>query len=426
MEYNHRGDGPKFNVKISRDEISCGSIKAALLEIKVILMNDFVKNIQIPVFKPLIEKEEIAAAVESLELGWLGMGSYAQQFESSIANVCELDSEAGHHVVAVSTGHAALHLSLMMMGVGPGDEVITPSFNNAADFQAIRACGADPVFVDIKEETLCIDADKVEELITDKTKCIICMDFDIFLCDHDAIQKISKRHGIPVLHDAAHSFGSFYKGRPIGNQHEYTMFSFDPVKTITCIDGGAIIVKGDDNLKNLQAKRLIGMTQPAERMYSNARAWTYNIEALGYRYHLANLHAAVGISQIKKLDDIRLSRQTTCNKYYEALKGISTISAPKGDFKQVNPFLYYIHVLDGRRDEFRSFLLSKGVDTGIHWQAGHNFSYFSECKRGSLEVTDKITREIVSLPLHSKMSQENIDHITNAVKEYASQQNNAN
>ena len=217
-------------------------------------MNDLVKHTQIPVFKPLIEKEEIAAAVESLELGWLGMGSYVQQFESSIANICELDSETGHHVVAVSTGHAALHLSLMMMGVGPGDEVITPSFNNAADFQAIRACGADPVFVDIKEETLCIDADKVEELITDKTKCIICMDYDIFLCDHDAIQKISKRYGIPVLHDAAHSFGSFYKGRPIGNQHDYTMFSFDPVKTVTCIDGGAIIVKGDDNLKNLQAK----------------------------------------------------------------------------------------------------------------------------------------------------------------------------
>ena len=112
---------------------------------------------QIPVFKPLIEKEEIAAAVESLKLGWLGMGSYVKKFEEAVAGVCQFSPEEERHVVAVSTGHAALHLSLLMIGVGQGDEVITPSFNNAADFQAIRACGADPVFVDIDEKTLSID-----------------------------------------------------------------------------------------------------------------------------------------------------------------------------------------------------------------------------------------------------------------------------
>ena len=174
---------------------------------------------QIPVFKPLIEKEEIAAAVESLELGWLGMGSYVKQFEDAVARVCQFLPDDDRHVVAVSTGHAALHLSLLMIGVGPGDEVITPSFNNAADFQAIRACGAEPVFVDINESTLCIDVDKVEELITEKTKCIVAMDYDIFICDHDKLSNICSRTGIPVLHDA-HSFGSGYKGRPIGNQHQ--------------------------------------------------------------------------------------------------------------------------------------------------------------------------------------------------------------
>ena len=137
-------------------------------------------NSQIPVFKPLIEKEDIAAAVQSLELGWLGMGSYVQQFEEAVADVCDLPPNSNKYVVAVSTGHAALHLALLMIGVGPGDEVITPSFNNAADFQAIRACGAEPVFVDIYEDTLCIDPSKIEEMITEKTKCIIAMDYDIF------------------------------------------------------------------------------------------------------------------------------------------------------------------------------------------------------------------------------------------------------
>lgn len=379
-------------------------------------MKEKTQNMQIPVFKPLIEKEEIAAAVESLELGWLGMGSYVQDFEVAVAAVCEFDPAEDRQVVAVSTGHAALHLSLLMIGVGPGDEVITPSFNNAADFQAIRACGAEPVFVDIREDTLCIDVEKIEALITSKTKCIIGMDYDIFLCDHDALRDISERRGIPVLHDAAHSFGSFYKGRPTGNQHDYTMFSFDPVKTITCIDGGAIVIKGEAQLKRFQAMRLIGMTQPAKQMYTNSRAWTYDIEELGFRYHMANLHAAIGVSQIKKLDDIRSSRQKACIRYYEELKGIDHIRAPKGNFGEVNPFLYYIHILNGRRTEFREYLREHGVDTGIHWQSGHTFTYFKNCRRNSLAVTEKIAEEIVSLPLHSKMPQAAIDKIISVIK----------
>ena len=373
---------------------------------------------QIPVFKPLIEQEEIAAAVESLELGWLGMGSYVKQFEEAVADVCELSTDSNRHVVAVSTGHAALHLSLLMMGVGPGDEVVTPSFNNAADFQAIRACGAEPVFVDIDESTLCIDPGKIEELITDKTKCIIAMDYDIFICDHDSLALLSRRTGIPILHDAAHSFGSSYKGRPIGNQHQYTMFSFDPVKTVTCIDGGAIVVSSETSVKRLQAKRLIGMNQPAAQMYTNSRAWTYDMEELGFRYHMANLHAAIGVSQINKIDEIRKTRQQVCKRYHEELSNLDWIVAPKGDFDAVNPFLYYIRVLNDKRDELREYMKKCGVDTGIHWQAGHSFSFLKNCRRGSLEVTDRIVEQILSLPLHSKMSDSDIDRVIYSIRTF--------
>jgi dTDP-4-amino-4,6-dideoxygalactose transaminase len=376
------------------------------------------QNTQIPVFKPLIEDEEIAAAVESLKLGWLGMGSYVKQFEDAVASVCQFGPDDDRHVVAVSTGHAALHLSLLMMGVGPGDEVITPSFNNAADFQAIRACGAEPVFVDVREDTLCIDADKVEELITAKTKCIIAMDYDIFICDHDSLAEISRRTGIPMLHDAAHSFGSTYQGRPTGNQHQYTMFSFDPVKTVTCVDGGAIIVRGSDAVKRLQAKRLIGMTQPAAQMYTNSRAWTYDMEELGFRYHMANLHAAIGVAQINKIDTIRKTRQQACHRYHEELSKLDWIDAPKGDFEAVNPFLYYIRVLNGRRDELREHMKKKGVDTGIHWQAGHSFTFLRDCRKGSLVVTERIVEQILSLPLHSKMSNSDIDRVTQSVRSF--------
>ena len=373
---------------------------------------------QIPVFKPLIEKEEIAAAVESLELGWLGMGSYVKQFEEAVAEVCQLSPDSNKHVVAVSTGHAALHLSLLMMGVGPGDEVITPSFNNAADFQAIRACGAEPVFVDIDEDTLCIDITKAEELITAKTKCIIAMDYDVFICDHDSLAEISLRTGVSILHDAAHSFGSSYKGRPIGNQHQYTIFSFDPVKTITCIDGGAIIVNNEEAVKRLQAKRLIGMTQPAAHMYTNSRAWTYDIEELGFRYHMSNLHAAIGVSQINKIDEIRRSRQEACKHYHAQLTSLEWLDAPNSDFDDVNPFLYYIRMLNGQRDDLRKHMKKCGVDTGIHWQAGHSFSFFRNCRRGPLEVTERIVQQILSLPLHSKMNPDDLNLIISSIKSF--------
>lgn len=373
---------------------------------------------QIPVFKPLIEKEEIRAAVESLEMGWLGMGSYVKQFEDAVASVCGIDGSQDKHVVAVSTGHAALHLALLVIGVGPGDEVITPSFNNAADFQAIKACGAEPVFVDVCEDTLCIDTNKVDELISEKTKCVIAMDYDVFLCDHDALSELSQRSGVPVLHDAAHSFGSKYKGRPVGLQHQYTMFSFDPVKSITCIDGGALVVSGSDTVRRLHAKRLIGMTQSAAQMYTNSRAWTYDIEELGFRYHMANLHAAVGLSQIKKIDSIRKTRQDVCNRYADELASVDGIRAPIGRFKDVNPFLYYIRAMNGQRDALKEHMRSRGVDTGIHWQAGHKFKYFENCRRGGLDVTEQVVDQILSIPLHSNMKSRDVTTVIEAVRSF--------
>jgi dTDP-4-amino-4,6-dideoxygalactose transaminase len=373
---------------------------------------------KVPVFRPLIEKEEIAAAVESLELGWLGMGSYVKQFEEAVARVCRLKPEDDMHVVAVSTGHAALHLALMTMGIGPGDEVITPSFNNVADFQAIKAVGANPVFVDIDERTLCIDTRKIAPLINDKTKCIIAMDYDLSLCDHTALKAISEHYGVPVLHDAAHSFGSLYDGSPTGNQHPFTMFSFDPVKAVTCIDGGCLIVKGSGALNDLHAKRLIGMTQSAAQMYTNARAWTYDVTELGYRYHMANLHAAIGVAQISKLDQIRKTRQAVCERYYRELSTLEWLVAPGSNLMDVNPFLYYVRILDNRRDDFRDHLDQCGIDTGIHWQPGHNFEFFKKCRRGPLDVTEKIASEIVSLPLHSKMTKSDLDNVIEVVKAF--------
>ncbi len=372
---------------------------------------------KIPVFKPFIQNLEINAAKISLEDGWLGMGKSVKLFEELIEKKCEIKGSK-KAVIAVSTGHAALHLSLMMLKIKPGDEVITPSFNNTADFQAIRACGANPVFVDIDEKSLCIDPNKIEEMINKKTKCIIAMDYGTWVCDHDKIRTIGLKHNIPIIHDASHSFGSKYNGKPIGNQHEFTTFSFDPVKCITSIDGGAIVLNKKKYLKQAQAMRLIGMTQSADLMYKNSRAWTYDVESLGYRYHLSNLHAAIGVEQIKKIDQIINTRKASCKRYDLGLKDLSWIDIPNLTYKDICPFLYTIRVKEGKRDELRVHLRNFNVDTGIHWPPGHKFKFFNKSPRGDLKITEKVSDQILSLPLHTSMSKRDVDYIIRAIRKF--------
>lgn len=372
-------------------------------------------QIAIPMFKPLLEEEELEASHKSLTDGWLGMGKTVGEFEKTLKDYLQADDK---YVVAVSTGHAALHLGLLLMDVGEGDEVITPSFNNAADFQAILATGARPVFCDIDPETLCIDLTKAEELVTAKTKAIIVMDYDCILCDHDAVASFSRKHGVRVLHDAAHSIGSKYKGKMIGSFSDIAMFSFDPVKTITCIDGGALVVNTEEEMLKLHEMRLIGMSQPADVMYGNARAWTYDVKALGFRYHMANLHAAIGCAQIKKMDKITANRQKTCRYYSENLRVINEIQVPKSNFQDITPFLYYILVQAELRSQLREYLSDNGVDTGIHWQPGHTFSLFKNCRRGDLTVTEQIGDQVLSLPLHSMMELDTARHIVKTISDF--------
>lgn len=367
----------------------------------------------IPLFKPLIEEDEIQAATDALRMGWLGMGSYVGEFEQELESLL---GSADRKVVALGSGHAALHLGLLIAGIGPGDEVITPAFNNVSDFQAIVATGAQPVFCDVLDTNLCIDVDKAAEVITPKTKAIIPMDYACAVCDHDAVTKLALEHGLRVLHDAAHSFGSKYRAAQIGTFSDLCMFSFDPIKVITCIDGGALVVRSEREVELLREMRLIGMGQQATISYQNERAWTFDVKRAGFRYHLANLHAKVGLSQLAKLETIAQTRIDACMRYTKALAEIPELRLPDGDFRDILPFLYFVRVPAHDRDDFRQHLRDAGVDTGIHWQPGHSFSFFGGCRRGDLSVTDRAVREIVSIPLHSRMDLADQEKVIHAVR----------
>jgi dTDP-4-amino-4,6-dideoxygalactose transaminase len=374
---------------------------------------------QIPVFAPLLEAEELEAARAALELGWLGMGSYVAEFESAIAELLEAPER---HVAAVSTGHAALHLALLLAGVGPGDEVITPSFNNVADFQAILATGAEPVLCDVDDRTLCIDVEKAAQLVGPATKAVIATDYACMLCDHAALGELAERHGLRIVHDAAHSIGSRHEGRPVGSFSDLAMFSFDPVKTVTSIDGGALVVQTEEELRRVHEMRLIGMGQPPQQMYRNERAWTYDVARLGFRYHLANLHAAIGVAQLAKLPRIAEARRDACRTYNAGFADLDGLRTPATDFPdEIVPFLYYVRVPAERRDGFRDHLAERGVDTGVHWQPGHWFTLLRDCRRGDLSVTERVGEEIVSLPLRSEADAATVDRVVSAVRSFFGQ-----
>lgn len=360
------------------------------------------------------------AAIDALELGWLGMGSYVKEFEEHLSAYLGLRDR---HVIAVNTGTSALHSAMILAGVGPGDEVITPSFNNVADFQAIKVVGGEPVFCDIDENNLGIDVEKAEALVGPRTKAIIGMDYAGLACRLDELYHLARSRGLRVIHDAAHSLGSWYKGRMIGSFGDIVVFSFDPVKTITCIDGGALVVNTTEEVAQAHRLRLLGMDQSTSQMYTNNRAWTYDVSTPGFRYHLANLHGAIGVAQLKRIGEFIESRRRACRRYTELLTGVDGIAVPQTDFEDVAPFIYYVRVRYGKREELSASLQRHGIDTGIHWIPGHHFTFFKSCRHGDLSVTERIGMEILTLPLHSYMDLQVVERVAGAIADFFRQGN---
>ena len=370
----------------------------------------------IPVFQPFLSNSELQACKEALDCKYLGMGSFVGELENKLADFLNLKNNK--NLLLFSTGHAALHLALMSLNISNGDEVITPSFNNIADLQAISAVGANPVFCDIELDSLCIDPYEIEKLITNKTKAIIVLDYAAKLAKHKIIKEIGKKHSIPVIHDAAHSFGSKIEGEFIGNQHELTMMSFDPIKNITCIDGGALIFKEESLIQNLKEMRMIGMSQNSNINYQDKRDWNYDVFQLGYRYHMPNLHASIGLSQLNKLPIIKKKRREIYSTYYQRLNIHEEIKLQGKLNEETIPFIFCIRLLKYERRDFREFLKKLGIETGIHWRPGHRFAYYLNSKKGDLSNTEIIEDQIVSLPFYPSLSIEEVNFICDKISLY--------
>jgi perosamine synthetase len=366
----------------------------------------------IPISRPSMGSEELEEVKKVFDTGWLGMGKWVFDFENRIK-----ETLGAGNVVAVNTGTTALHLALDVLGLKQGDEVIVPSLTFVASIQAIVACGAKPVFCDIDGDTLNMDAGDVEQRITSRTKVIMPVHYCGLPCDMDQLLGIGKERNITVVEDAAHAFGSSYKGKKIGAFGDITCFSFDPIKNITCGEGGAISTNDDELAQVMRKKRILGIDKDTWSRFGQKRDWFYSVNIPGFRYHMSNINAAIGLIQLEKLGRFLRRKREIVERYDKAFQGLSGIVILKKDYENT-AFFSYILRIESRRDDLIDFLKTKGIDSGVHYIPNHLQPLF-EGQKAVLPITEKVWQQIVTLPLYYEMSDDDVQSVIDAVSQFS-------
>jgi len=282
--------------------------------------------------------------------GWLGLGSTVFEFENKLK-----DYLGAKHVLAVNTGTTALHIALDAFGIKDGDEVIVPSLTFCASIQVITALGARPVFCEINPDNLNIDVTDVKKKITKNTTAILPVHYCGQACDMDALMEIGKNRNIFIIEDAAHAFGSSYQGKKIGSFGDATCFSFDPIKNLTCGEGGAVALSDDATAELIRTKRILGIDKDTWHRYRNERAWFYEVTTQGYRYHMSNINAAIGIAQLMKFEIFIQRKKDIVQKYNDAFMKIDRLKILSWNLTETAPFTYIVRVLNGARENMITY-----------------------------------------------------------------------
>ncbi len=362
----------------------------------------------IQVSKGCLGEEELAEVREALDYGYFGMSYKVREFEEELKKYL-----GAEHVVATNTGTSALHLSLDALGIGQGDEVIVPSLTFVGSFQAVSATGATPVSVDIYPDTLLTNIDEVERKITTRTRAIMPVHYAGNPCDMDALVKIAEEYRIRIVEDAAHALGSYYKGNKIGSFGDITCFSFDSIKNITCGEGGAVACHQVALADILRQKRLCGIDRKHPTT-STQRNLFDKVKTQGFRYHMSNINAAIGLAQLKKIDSFISRRREICRRYDHAFKAIPLVSCLHINYDDVAPHIYVIRVRDGLRDGLMDYLKNLDIETGINYVPNHLQPFYAR-KGISLPETEKAFQEILTLPLHCGLSDNDVSVVIQGV-----------
>ena len=236
----------------------------------------------------------------------------------------------------------------------------------------------------------------------------------------EEVYRFAQRHGLRVIEDAAHAFGSVYKGRKIGSFGDIVCFSFDGIKNITSGEGGAVVTADAEVASRVKDARLLGVRNDSEKRYRGARSWEFDVARQGYRYHMSNLFAAIGAVQLKRLDgEFAPARQRLARAYHEALRWIPWIALFPDDYAEIVPHIFPVRVLGGRRDSLREHLANCGVESGVHYYPNHLLSFYGG-RAGELPVTERLFGELLSLPLHPGLTEAQQGSVIEGIKEFYS------
>lgn len=351
------------------------------------------------------------------EDGYLGMGREVRAFEEELK--AYLGGQEDRQVICLNSGTAALHLAVAAITC-PGDEVLVQSLTFVATFQAISAAGAVPVACEVYPETVTLDLEDAARRITPRTRAVMPVHYASNPGDLEALYDFARRHGLRVIEDAAHAFGCTDKGRKIGSFGDLACFSFDGLKNITSGEGGAVVTADPGVIQAIQDARLLGVQRDTEKRYQGARSWEFDVQHQGYRYHLSNLFAAMGRVQLGRFEgEFKPRRVELAQKYRQAFAGTGNLQLLAGDPGPIVPHIFPIRVLNGKRDGLRQFLQDRGIETGIHYKPNHLLSFYGG-GREPLPVTERLYEELLTLPLHPGLGDEEIDYAILSVIEFLS------
>ncbi len=373
-------------------------------------MESLKDNKIIKLSKSCISDAEKIAVQKVLDHEYLGMGAEVKEFEDLLSNYF------GRQAACVVNGTAALHLALQAVNIEKDDEVLVQSNTYVASFQAISATGAIPIPCDIDPLTLCLDIYDAEKKLTSRTKAIMPVHYAGGVGDLDEIYQFASKNKLRVIEDAAHAFGSKYNSKKIGSFGDIACFSFDGIKNITSGEGGCVVSNDKDVMNKICDARLLGVEKDTEKRYSSSRSWVFDVKNQGWRYHMSNIMAAIGIEQFKRFEYLSKKRQKIAKKYDDEFKKIKEVSIFNHNYDEIVPHIYVI-LLDKsiNRSKVQEILHEKNIQTGMHWFPAHELSFFKKSNI-KLPVTNDICKRILTLPLHPDLSDDDIDLIVNEIK----------
>ena len=369
--------------------------------------------------KPKIEQPEIDSVVESISNGWLGTGPKVQQFENDFKKYTGMQ-----YSMALNSCTAGLHLAMVVLGLQPGDEVITTAMTFCATANTVIHAHGRPVFVDIDAKTLNIDPDKIEAAITPRTKAIIPVHFAGRPCDMDKIMAIAKKHNLRVVEDCAHAIETEYHGQKAGTFGDMGCFSFYVTKNIVTGEGGMVTTNNETFADKIKMYGLHGMSRDAWKRFSDAGFKHYEVIFPGFKYNMMDIQAAIGIEQLKRIETYYLRRQEIWAEYTKRLAHLPLILPAPFEPDTRHALHLYTVLLDTdktqlTRDQLLNALIKEKIGTGVHYTALHLHPYYQQTygyKRGDFPQAEFVSDRTLSLPISANLSDEDVNDVITALK----------